>query len=475
MMRMKRWWKVTGWSAAGFVLLFVVTVGPWPTVSGDFTDADYYRQALHGIDQSLSRHRKSAAPGRLRAGWGQAKLQPPPGTPLAGYGGRNGKPSQGVHDDLLAQAVAVSDGEDTAVLVGTDLLVVPPDLAEAVRQGLARETPLQADDILFSASHTHSGPGGLAPGVIAKLFFGSYDPRVPAALSQAVLEAARQAYRDLKPARMALAEARAADLIRNRSRQGPVDDEISVMMLEQEGGRRCVVFSFSAHPTVLGDENMLFSADYPGYARRFLEQKTGAAAVFLGGAVGSMSCRIPAGEAGRKEEKKDPAQDPFERCRAMGEAVGARVLDRLASPAWAGNAEVLSAAAAFDLPPLQWRPLSPSWRASNILTRALGLPSRGWISMVRVGSALFLSIPGDLSGEISADWKRRAAAGGYDLWCSSFSGEYAGYISPDKYYADWADAKGGAAYETAIMSWLGPRQEAFFTALQQHMFRALAE
>ena len=183
-MRTKRWWKIGAWSAATFVLLFVVAVGPWPTVSGDFAGADYYRQALRGIDQSLARHKKSAVPGRLRAGWGQAKLQPPAGTPLAGYGGRNGRPSQGVHDDLLAQAVAISDGEDTAVLVGADLLVIPPDMAVAVRQGLSRETPLQADDILFSASHTHSGPGSLAPGVIAKLFFGSYDPAVPAALGQ---------------------------------------------------------------------------------------------------------------------------------------------------------------------------------------------------------------------------------------------------------------------------------------------------
>jgi hypothetical protein len=147
----------------------------------------------------------------------------------------------------------------------------------------------------------------------------------------------------------------------------------------------------------------------------------------------------------------------------------------MTSPSWTGEAEVLSVAAAFDLPPLQWRPLSPRWRASNVLTSALGLPSRGWISMVRVGSALFVSVPGDLSGEISADWKRRAAASGYDLWCSSFSGEYAGYISPDRYYAEWENAKGGPAYETAIMSWLGPRQEAFFTSLLQHMFHALAD
>jgi hypothetical protein len=95
--------------------------------------------------------------------------------------------------------------------------------------------------------------------------------------------------------------------------------------------------------------------------------------------------------------------------------------------------------------------------------------------MVRLGQALFISVPGDLSGEISADWKRWASQKGYDLWCSSFSGEYLGYISPDKYYGEWSDSKGQLAYETGLMSWLGPCQEAFFIALIQRMFQALTE
>ncbi len=56
------------------------------------------------------------------------------------------------------------------------------------------------------------------------------------------------------------------------------------------------------------------------------------------------------------------------------------------------------------------------------------------------------------------------------MWTSSFCADYAGYISPDEYYND-ADAV--SEYETGLMSWTGPHQEAFFTALMEHLVEAV--
>jgi neutral ceramidase len=470
----RRWWKIGAGALSAVIGLVVVLVGPWPLSDGSFAQAPYYRQALQDLEQSRTRHRLSQVPHRLFAGWGRSELKPPPGTPLGGFGGRKSHPSQGTHDTLWAKAVAVSDGEDTAILIGADLLLTTPGIADIVRQGLSRESPLRGDDLFFTASHTHSGPGSLAPGWAAEQYFGPYNPEVLASIGGSVLDAAREAYRDLQPARMALAEVRAGDLIRNRSRQGPVDDEISILLLEQASGRRCVLFSFSAHATVLSDRNLLFSADYPGYSQRFLEQQTGATAVFLGGAVGSMSYRIPMQAMEALAGTGSSPEDPFTRCQALGEEIGRRIIPAIQNPAWISEAEVASVGTAFESPPVQWRLLSPNWRMSNILTRALGVSTRGWMSMVRIGNALFVNVPGDLSGEISADWKQWAAQKGYDLWCSSFSGEYLGYISPDRYYTQWADSKGQLASETGLMSWMGPQQEAYFTSLFQHMFQSLA-
>ncbi|MHC4582413.1 MAG: hypothetical protein ACYS14_13235, partial [Planctomycetota bacterium] len=50
--------------------------------------------------------------------------------------------------------------------------------------------------------------------------------------------------------------------------------------------------------------------------------------------------------------------------------------------------------------------------------------------------------------------------------------DYAGYISPDKYYYD-KDEKGGYGYERGTMSWIGPDQEAFTVSLMTRMIYVL--
>lgn len=58
----------------------------------------------------------------------------------------------------------------------------------------------------------------------------------------------------------------------------------------------------------------------------------------------------------------------------------------------------------------------------------------------------------------------RAEEKGIHLVPLSFNGAYVGYVSPDAYYGEVYDG-GKLAYETAVMSWCGPDQEAYFSAL----------
>ena len=70
------------------------------------------------------------------------------------------------------------------------------------------------------------------------------------------------------------------------------------------------------------------------------------------------------------------------------------------------------------------------------------------------------------------DWADWAAVRGCDLWASSFCAAYIGYISPDRYYNEPSAVR---RYETGFMSWAGPHQEAFFTALMKRMAEALTK
>jgi len=97
------------------------------------------------------------------------------------------------------------------------------------------------------------------------------------------------------------------------------------------------------------------------------------------------------------------------------------------------------------------------------------------MTAVRVGNIVFVNTPGDFSGEIAVTWRQMAANKGLDLWASGFSGEYAGYISPDRYYLDVRDKRGNPQYETAIMSWFGPHLEGYLTTLMARMVDSLGK
>ncbi len=440
---------------------FITIVGPWPNYKSSFKDKRYYKQALTAIEQhgKLSSH--GPAIGRFEAGWSSRSITPPIGTPLAGFGSRKGKPSTGVHDDISVKALAVSDGKDKAVIVGSDMLIVPENVANLVRKRVSQQTKLTANDILFNASHNHSGPGAFAPGLASKAFSGTYDPNIPEFLAGAFTEAIVKAYRSLEPAKLMHGSVDAPEYIRNRTRKNnPVDSELSYMLVEQEDGDRCFMVRYSAHPTILGSDNMKFTGEYPGFLMRRITEKTGAEAIYLGGAVGSMSPRPPGGA------------DPFDRCRAMGTALADKVLQAATNTTqFKDKVDVASIGIPIRLPPFQLR-LGENWRVSKFLLPILGVDADGWMQAIRIGDLALVGTPSDFCGEISVDLKSRIQNHVGGLWVLSFNGDYVGYISPDKYYYD-KDENGGYGYERGLMSWIGPDQEAFTVSLIMRMIDTL--
>lgn len=443
------------------LVIFLMVVGPWPSYSDShFETSRYYAKALADIEAHASDSSITSTPGPLRAGWARRDMTPKVGTPLAGYGARKGgKNSVDVYDLLCVRALALSDGDDTIVLVGSDMLIIPPNIAEMVREEVGKQTGLAPDDILLNASHTHCGPGGFGPGFASKITGGAYDPEIPLFLAKAFSEAIIDAVNALEPAKLASGGVDAPEYIRNRMREGaPVDSELSFLVAEQEDGDRCYLVSYSAHPTTFGASMMEFSAEYPGMLLGAIELDTGADTVYLGGAVGSMGPKAP------------EADTDAGRVYAMGRALAALVLENSKDLAFETNLDVASVGIELGMPSLQWRPFEnrPGWRLSPVLPKLLGVPAGGWIQGVRVGRLLFMGMPCDFSGEISIDWKAWAERHDYDLWNLSFCGTYCGYFSPDKYYLDTP-----MNYETGLMSWYGPNVEAYFTALFQKVAQVL--
>ncbi len=473
---MRLWKKILlGFGAAllTVAVLFVVCIGPWPTYSSGFEGTSYYANDLAAIDRNAQLNKITASPGRLQAGWGVCLMNPDAGLPMAGYGARQNikeylfgdKPTflaTGVHDDLHVKALALGDGNDVTVIVGADMLLVPPNIAEAVRREVARQTPLTANNILFGASHTHDGPGGWGPGLAAFVTGGKYSPKVVTFLTAAFTKAIVDAYKTMGPAKMAHGGFNADQFIHNRARKAPVDTRLSYLVVEKDDGKRCMLLRYSAHPTTVGHHFVQFTAEYPGYLQSALEKAMPNTTVeYIGGALGSSGPNAPEGPS------------DIDRAQAMGEGLAKLVLANMnpATLKWQTNVEIATIGIPLELPPFQMR-VSQKLRVSPLLPRLLGVPHEAWMQSVRVGDVFFVGLPGDFSGEISADWATWAASKGYDLWSSSFCTAYVGYISPDKYYNE---PKSTQEYETGLMSWTGPHQEAFFTALMRRMFDDLTK
>lgn len=458
---MKKKLLIAGGIIGILLALVVLVVGPWPTYSAsDVTRKTFYQRNVAAIRADVDGTEADGQASPFRAGWAKRPITPPIGTPLAGFGERKGKPSTGVHDDLFVKALFLADEANRAVFVAADMLIIPENLAERVRERVANRTAKPADIILFNASHTHSGPGGWAPGFVGSQFSGEYDESVLEFLAQQFTDAIVEAEANATgKAAFGTGGVHVDTYIRNRAREAPCDAEVSYMVIEKDDGSRCYVVSYSAHATVLGGRNMEFSGDYPGYFERAIEDETGGFAMFLAGAVGSMSVRYPGAEKG------------FEKAEAIGEGLAEHVLENAEDLDLRKKLEMGVIGVPLELPSFQVR-ISPSWRLSPFFVKLLGIDSDGWFQCLRMDDTLFVGMPCDFSGEISLRLKDWAESKGLDLWVLSFNGDYVGYISPDEYYAT-AKKKGTEGYEMYLMNWCGPNQEALFTNLTHEAVQGL--
>ena len=101
-----------------------------------------------------------AQTGELRAGVGKADVTPRTGYYLGGWT-RADRVAQGVHTRLHARALVLERGGRKVALVGLDLFMVPGGMVKHIGERLAAQG-FSEQNILISASHTHSGPGGFA-------------------------------------------------------------------------------------------------------------------------------------------------------------------------------------------------------------------------------------------------------------------------------------------------------------------------
>ncbi len=244
----------------------------------------------------------------LRAGVARVVITPPVGIPMIGFAGRG--PAQGIHDELTATALVLdgppahpsddpsSGRRSRLAIIACDLLFLRWTEVRAVREAVGQLTDIPPDHVVIACSHTHFGPLTEPDRSEQAVQVEPYLANLVHLLAGAVA-AARAA---VVPCRLGFGQGevrvginrreRTADgqIILGQNPAGPVDPRVAVLRIDSADGRPlATLLNYACHPVSLGSQCTSFSSDFPGVARRLVEEQTGAMCLFLQGATGNIN------------------------------------------------------------------------------------------------------------------------------------------------------------------------------------------
>ncbi|MCP4385188.1 MAG: alkaline ceramidase [Hyphomicrobiales bacterium] len=380
----------------------------------------------------------------VQAGTAVVDITPPAGLAMAGFAARQGT-ATGTHDPLTVRAVAI---DDTAVLVA-DVIGLDEEFCARVRN----RATLPADCIVVAALHTHGGPA-VMPGSLFSPVDGDYYGR----LEDACVTALDQAAAARRPAQLYFGAGHDPDVARNRRHpDGLVDGAVPVLRIHGKDNRGiAVVTAYACHPVVLGADNTLWTADYPGVVRDALEEAhPGAAALFMTGCCGDANHGHSAASSLTTAANPDRT---FDRAATLGRRIADAALaaeqDPLSGKTGAANAavgldfarreaedpETLAArwrATARDADPVAAaiHTIWATWAETTMATPLNPFPAR--VTVLDWGGALLVALPGEIFAETALAIRDQLQAAGIrqPAFVVGYADANPGYIPPASEFA----------------------------------------
>lgn len=397
-----------------------------------YTAESWFRDTQARVDSvTLDR----LGPGPLHAGAAEIDLRGPAPVNLAGHPAQMGRPYVSATTPCAARALTLARGERAVTVVGADLLLID----EALARSVAARSGVDRAELFFTATHTHTGPGGWGIHPLERLVAGTYDPDEADHLAATLAEAVAQSRRRLEPAEVAFVSVPCPGLQVNRIEPGqPTDDALSAWIIRsrpaaKSGRTLATLVTFGAHATLAPSEPPRLDGDYPAaFAVRLAARGDAGMVLFAAGAVGD-SAPVRPREVGP---------------RATTAHYGGRLADALAdalpSAQFDSEVELVNLPLAVDLPTPRPPMGSASLRFSPLATWWLA-PRRTHLHLLRIGPACLVGFPGDVASHLSG---RLHAP--IPVVATSFNGDYKGYlVSRDTFLRR-------PCYETRWMSFFGP-------------------
>jgi hypothetical protein len=208
-------------------------------------------------------------------------------TLMAGFGAIGRKPS-GVHDPLFARLVVLREGNNTVAMVGLDLLGFYRNDVATLRRMSGFDSPNRS--LFLNSIHTHSGPDTLGlwgPMIGVSGINEKYHARILSLMASKLKELESQ----LKPATASGGHGMLDPRGLCKDSRDPqiIDPNLSILRLTGTDGQAITTMvNWSCHAEVLGKENRLLTADFPGPLCGRIEEKTGGSCLFLNGVIGGL-------------------------------------------------------------------------------------------------------------------------------------------------------------------------------------------
>ncbi len=416
----------------------------------------------------------------LQVGSAAVDITPPIGTHLAGQ--FHDRVAETIHDPLNARALVLDDGSTRVAIVACDLLSHKRSTVLKARELAAAETGIPPENILITASHTHTGPR------VADIFPAPADAEYLALLPRQIAGAIALAWGARQPGQVGVGSGWEESASHNRrflrkdgtaqmhppkgdpsfvGPEGPDDPEVGVLSARDADGRLFgAIVNYTSHPIVVGIEPAV-SADYPGYLVRAIEAVKGGPGkvLFINGAFANV-CPIDvydlkhreygwawaervgnvvAAEALRVIEKTDPMESPQIRVASRQVELAIREID---------DAQVRAAQALRERGEVVYRPdLTPEERAAYrewvyanevvLLAeeRRRSPTVRAEVQAIAIGDAAFVGIPGELFVEFGLEIKRRSPF--LHTYVAGMANGCVGYLPTRKAFQ-------GGGYETRL-------------------------
>ena len=266
--------------------------------------------------------------------------------------------SCGVHDPLLSSALYLSDQHTGLLWVANDVIFISRDTAARVRARIGAQTGIPAAQTMITATHTHSGPltadmfSNAADAAVPKV-----DPRYLARLEDGIVAAAVTAWQRARPVRVGLARADGSVVGGNRhDPRGTADPQVPVLVVAERDGPSYVaaMLVVSMHPTVLHEDSLLVSGDFPAMTREYLQAN-----------VLGRECPViyHTGPCGNQSPRHVACANTFDEARRLGNLLGASVARAIASLSFQCDVPLACARALVDLPVRTFPPTAEAEQA----------------------------------------------------------------------------------------------------------------